>query len=1417
MARRRSPLQPNRMLKRRRLLVILGVSVGVAILAGLAYAVQTNRQAPNFLRLARAAAEEREYAISVKFYEQYLGYQPGNAEIMGELAGVYEDQARSSLARPGEAKRLFDEATREYERALAYDGGRNGDRRKLAKLYIGLQKYGDGRKHVTRLLSATEFKSDPELYELLAACDAHNPAEAARHLRTAVATKTAPVDTYLRLAYLLKRDVNTPESQAEADEVMRQMVTQDRPTDLAARLARARYYLATNRRAEAQADIRFAFEKLPDGRNDPDVVLTHADAVAGVDLNEARSILQAGLANRPNHPTLALGLAEVESRAGKKAEAVQLLTKLAGGLPDTDPALADVADRLFDLADPSAAAVAKRATEVPALQPLAGYFDGRAKLSAGDWPAALPLLSKAVNDIANLPPVKRKQGMRLKAQLGVAACYAQAGDVRSELAAFQEAVKIDGASIAARLGVAEALAKLNRPDDAAQVYRGIEQASPTAQLATARAKLADAFRQPPTNPRRFDAFWDRVGKTGPYPPELLPLVANAHLAGGDAAKAEQLLDAAVRTSPTAQAFVALAAVRSAKGVEAAVEVLDAAEKKLGPTPDVRMARAAVLARDPAANAKAIAALADAPALPAADRLRLQEGIGELLLAVGKGSEGVALLKAVVQERPFDLNVRLNLFDWAASNRDTALRDAMLTDIRRIDGPDGVVTTATEVTGELRATENPTHDQIAAMTARLTDAYKRRDTWARLPYLLGVLARKDGRAEEALEQFLAAIERGERSEGLVRDVVGLLVQRQRYSQAVDVLNRLRTSSIGLPPELERQYRLLASLTADNPTDAISRLLSAEAAASKSYQDHLVRGLALARLKQPEDAKKAFDLAESLAPDAVEVYVTRGRGLLAGGGTPADVEAVIGTAEANLKKGKPAAVPFAVGQLRELQGDVKRADEEYRKAWRANPADAAAPRLLYDLHQRANARPTAVAVLDEAVRTGPADVARWARRTKALTLVDAPRGDRAVPDAVRLVQENLAAGQHLDDVRAVAFVQARDPFQRRKAMADLTATAGRGPFPPDDAFRLALLQLQAGDLDAADLALADATRSGLLANPAHLALQARVQCERNDTVGARRTVDRLKLAAPNQPVTVVEEARLLAKTDRTRATALVRGLPAVGTAAQKTRLLGQILETVGLPDAAETLYTEYAQGKDDPDTAHLPLAECQVRRGKAEAAIKLALDKRAAAPPAATARVLIDALRSRPEGLVPEAQKAAWRATADEVEQFVRTHADRDPKSAEWLACKAEIADARGRYAEAIRLYTAALGQDPKDLRGRLLNNLAGLRAVFDNDGSDDCLRLANEVIAEIGSEPSLLDTRALVRLKAGQLDAAADDLDAARLLSPSAVYPFHQAVVFDKKGATDQRDRAVALARKRGLKKESLHPLEWPDFDRLIGR
>jgi cellulose synthase operon protein C len=1419
MGRRRSSNKPPRVLKRKRLWITLGVAVGVLALAGGVYAVQLNRQAPSLLRLARKANDDKDYATAAKQYEKYLEFRPNDAAVHTELAEVYFEFARVTVNQPFRAADLRNKATEEYERALQFDSNRHDDRRKLARLYIGLQKYSNGRKHTEELLKSPEFKSDPELHEFLAACELQNYNDAAKHLRKAIETGKAGPDTYRRLAYLLKYNINSPTSHAEADDVMRQMVTQDRPNDLEARLARARYYTETNRRAEAQADIRHAFEKLPGGKENVDVILAHADTTS---LDDARGILRNGLAAHPDHPELMIGLAEIETRAGRKDDAAKILNALSATLASSDPLLFDAADRLLDLNHGDVSDLLAKLSAEPAFKPVACYLDGRYKLNAGDWPAALPLLTQAVPAVTAHPTVKRKPQLLLKANLGLAVCYGQANDPEKQAEAYHSAFTADGSSIQARLGLAEAFLKLNRADDASNTLKGIAGQSPAANTGLARLKLYEALRQPPNNARRFEVFWELVGRNGPYPADVAPIVATAHLATGEVVKAEKVLEAAVRDKPTAQTYVTLSAVRTAKGADDALAVLAEAEKKLGPVAEILLARAVILARDPVTNAKAIAALAKTPNVPEAERFKLLTGLGELLIAVGKGADGVPLLQEAAQERKFDLGVRLTLFDWAVASGDAKLRDDTLREIRQLDGADGVIGAVAEVTRDLRAAPKLTPELIRDLSARLRDVRSKRESWGRIPYLLGVLAKEDGRGDEALEYFQTAISKGERSDLLVRDVLRMLMQRQRYTQAYQTLNTLRAAG-GLSPELERQYRLMSSLATEDRTKAIDWVSSKEAAASTNHLDHLLRGLVLAQNGKRPEAEAAFTAAQNIAPNAPEVYVTRVRGLVSAGAKPDELRPVIDTAVKALQKAttpNPATVPLAVGQMYELIGEPNRAADEYQKARRANLADLESARRLFDVFVRSGNRPAADGLLDELTKSGGPDVLRWARRTRASQLIEAPDWHKKLTQAVQLIDANLADGEQLEDVRAKAFALARDPFQRQKAVETLRATQARGPFTPDEGYRLATLHLQAGKTDLAEQVLADVTRGGILANPLHLATLARIQLERGDTVAARATVNTLKLVAAGQPLAVIEEARLLAKTDSDKAAAMILALPTTASPGQRVRGVGQVLESIGCSTQAEKVYTEFANGQDERATAHLPLAEFQIRRGRAEDAIQVALDRQQSqpdCPPSATARVVLAAVRSKPMGLVPESRRAEWEQRIERVDRFLSAQDERQPNSAEWLSARAELADARGRHTEAITLFKKALSANRTELRVKILNNLAGLRALAERDGSNECLQLVNEAIGEAGPEPYLLDTRAVVHMAGERYEKAIEDLAAAAAVRASPVYQFHLAVCSDKLNDRSARDTAITVAKKLGMKKESLHPVEWAIYDRLIGK
>ena len=201
-------------------------------------------------------------------------------------------------------------------------------------------------------------------------------------------------------------------------------------------------------------------------------------------------------------------------------------------------------------------------------------------------------------------------------------------------------------------------------------------------------------------------------------------VATACAAEGKADEAVKVLEKALAEKPTAAAYSMLAALKMSQGKDAALAVLDAADKALGVSADTRLARAAVLARGPKADADAIAALASDDKLPAADRGRLKLTIGELLLSLGAADQGVQILKRVAAEQPFDLNVRVVLFDWALVKKDAALRDEMLSDLRRLDADptaadpqsaQGGIALVAEVMQELADHPKPTREANERMS------------------------------------------------------------------------------------------------------------------------------------------------------------------------------------------------------------------------------------------------------------------------------------------------------------------------------------------------------------------------------------------------------------------------------------------------------------------------------------------------------------------------------------------------------------------------------------------------------------------------------------------------------------------------------------------------------------------------------
>ena len=138
--------------------------------------------------------------------------------------------------------------------------------------------------------------------------------------------------------------------------------------------------------------------------------------------------------------------------------------------------------------------------------------------------------------------------------------------------------------------------------------------------------------------------------------------------------------------------------------------------------------------------------------------------------------------------------------------------------------------------------------------------------------------------------------------------------------------------------------------------------------------------------------------------------------------------------------------------------------------------------------------------------------------------------------------------------------------------------------------------------------------------------------------------------------------------------------------------------------------------------------------------------------------------------------------------------------------------QGQSRNATEFYRMALEQDDRHVVA--LNNLAWLAARgFGNTA--DALALLDRAIEVAGPRPELRDTRATVYLADGRWEDAVRELETAIRESPSPTKYFHLA-----RARLTGRDVAAAQAAfreatSRGLKKDTLHPTEQLDYDKLV--
>ena len=1387
---------------------LLGTTAGLTGLVFLVHYLQTGRIGRALLWQAHRAEEQGHPEQTARYLSRYLDFVPEDHEEranLGRVLGNLVVAADKKVSYHTRQQALF-----VLEQVVARDPQRQDMRRLLVRVAMDLDRPEVALEHLNQLHAA--LPEDGGVDALLGQCHEaqEHYADAAVCYWQAIEHDPKERDSYVRLAALLRRPDRAQWAPAAGDPD--QVLKKDPDTVLGMLVSRnggdwqallARWHERSpldlkdpQKRAEAGRDVEEALRLAPE---EADVLLAAAElARANGKPDEARAHLRKGCGLHPDEQRLYLALADLEFADGKPDRAIASINEGLKALPDQPNLLWMLSNLLIDTGDREKAehAIARLAKTDTAASGLA-YLRARVLLLQGRWSEAAGLLE---NTRPTMEHDRAAPGLLNQVDLYLAECYERLDEPEQRLAVYNRLIaretkrdETSPALVTALQGRAATLWATGHLDEAVeqqQEFMKRPDAPPAGWAEVARLLLARNLLKGGQDWKEVEEALDRAEKAQPRAVEVPLLRARVLVVHQDFERARAVLEEARKKFPDKvepwTALVALAEVQ--KQPEQAAQLLKDAEAKTGDSIALRLARASLWAAQPgrkesdpfpAELAEGLEKLQPAPT--AEEQTGLLRGLVESAYGAGKVADALALWGRLAEmpSHQHDVRIKLVLFDLALEANDRAALDRAQEGIRHAEGGQGPLSSYAEAMRLLRA-EKP---EPAALdrAGTLVDAVAvQRESWPAVWLAQAELARLKNNPDQAIGHYQKAVELGERSPEVIRQLARLLDQRGHRAEADTLLQKL-------PPEAMAGSDLpwLAAdiaLRQQDPARALTLARAAVRKDSRDYRDYLRRGAVLAANGKLEEAGVDLRRAVELAPEQPDAWLALVQFLVRTGHAD-DARATL-LKEAGTKVPKDqASLTLAEGY--ELLGEPDRAREQYGQAVKEKPEDFAARKRAAGFAMRAGPLADAEALLRPVVagqvKAPPADAA-WARRGLALVLSADP-DEKHFTEALALVGLRLEDGKVVPDARAPAFageelvceqraraeVLAARPQRacRTEAIARLEDLAQHGATTPDDQFLLAKLYDQDGA----------ATRAGDLLlrltadnpnNPSYLGYYGQMLFREHKVPQAEAVADQLA---------ELEKKRQLEP----------------GTLGS-VELRAQVLEAQGEGPRAVDLLRGYAQRKGArPENVILVIASLarQQRFDDALAACEEAWKTCPADDIGTASLAVLRAMKPSPEQCRP-------------IERHLLEAQKKDPRSTAFLMLLADLYDLQGNYPEAQKTYRKVLEQEKDNVVA--MNNLAWLLAQTSGD-ADEALRLIQQAIKLQGERAELLDTRAAVELAKSQVDAAIKDLDRATADSPSPSRYFRLALAYHRAKDREAARTALERAKSSGLKPEQLHPIE----------
>jgi tetratricopeptide (TPR) repeat protein len=1463
----------------KRLLLVLGVFL---ILGGTLFAIN-RMQVRSQASIIKTAAEKAEADINgdnakrneaIARYARYLKFAPTDEEAYTHYAKLLLEQHKAA-----DSPATAEFAITGIENFLRSFPDHPDIRRQLAALYRKSGKFANAREHLEMMYNSSkgDAKKNAELIEQLALCevDRGDLTRAIERLEDAIAVSrennaalSIQIRLYQQILALLSQNKSDGQRETKIANHVRTLLNDPAFRDnIEARIVVARFELGRNSPA-ARRDVAYAL-KLGGDKPIADALvaaaeLEKAEARLATDEKDRRTKLTAARdyllrAHESDKKNVVVGvfLADILEMLGERPKAVEVLRTMADTLGEVNDLYIVAVDHLIDLGSQEVAKalverMKLRVATQPILQTWVTYFNGRLAVLRGEWMEAKPLLEEATRNLIRQPESHKR------ALFELSRVYEVLQNPDQQLECCRSALRDAGPIFPpALIGEAEALAKLGKLEEAVEKYQILVTTFQATQLrpTLVRLRLLDTLRRP-SEKRNWQVFdsTDTLGSEQDRTDEINILHAQSLAVRGEKAKAIALLEAIVKKEPKSPlvttAYVNLARIKEAGKPEAAIAILDEAEKQVGQTVDLRLAKADVLvarAKPPsAADFEKLGADADKFFKP--DQFRLWLGLGQASLFASPRVTDPAARKAILdgalrffqkaaQTEPRDLLSRSALIDLAVLTDNRPVIDSTLNELKTLEGEDGPIRSLCQIVISLPDVPKITNQaeraaHIKALRDLANSVKRQRPFWGRVYVALGRLDELEGFTDRAVENYRKALAAGDRDEGVIRRSVQLYRERKQDALAADVLDELATKMV-LPDDLERFRAIYEMLNRTVPRSSelptINRIAPSD---SKDYKILLLRGSLLAAIREDNLALAAFRDAV-LMRGIAETYETLVGQLVRTAQLP-EAKLVVAEAEKALSPDslktavEKAELYIALGRMHEMVGDPKTAVMRYQKAVEIAPGELNPHRRLVEFLMRSGHSADAEKLLLTLTAYPGQDIARWARRYLASVVYLArpnPYDQRKA--ALDLIRINLnAAPNDPDDIKAEAIIKTVDPVTRDEGVQVLQEFWKKQDLTPEEAYRLGRLTYDLGPSKIADsvkyFEYAARPRQGV--GIEHLATLVRVYSALGDLATAELKLERLKTAAPNSWEATREEAWFLmkkshdallsakqaeAKKYSDRARELILKFPGHDTLEAIRIRTGPLLEELGFPNDAEELYKKLPT--TDSPTAHMPLAILYIRQKKTADAIELAWKYEAKAPVLVTATLVTGASRVSRPGLAIEKKISEW------LDQKIAAYAGK-PELPGLLVARGELYDAQGKYKEAIAEYRRALTAGPSETA---TNNLAMLLALYEAPSepgkADEAINMMSKLIDIRGPAPTFLDTRAVAYIIKGGDDTAKaiQDLDMALLQRTRSVYLFHLAWAYDLQGKRLERARRLDEAKKVGLSRDDVHPLEWDKYRQFV--